>query len=102
MTGQEISHCPRYHIDPVFIVAHNGVWGMEQMFHPSKMNELANWPYAKLAELWGGKGYVCRTPLELQAALEDAWKQKTFTLIEAITDAAKPSTPLQAFIAQQK
>ncbi len=102
MTGQEISHCPRYGINPIFVVANNGVWGMEQMFHQSRMNELANWRYAELAELWGGKGYVCKTSLQLQEALEDAKKQPTFTLIEALTNATKPSMPLQAFINQQK
>jgi indolepyruvate decarboxylase len=102
MTGQEISHCPRYNINPIFVVANNGVWGMEQMFHTSKMNQLTNWRYAELAELWGGKGYLCRTPLQLQAALEDAKKQQTFTLIEALTDATTPSTPLKAFINQQR
>jgi thiamine pyrophosphate-dependent acetolactate synthase large subunit-like protein len=30
MTGQEICHCPRYGINPIFIVFNNKRWGMQQ------------------------------------------------------------------------
>jgi hypothetical protein len=33
---------------------------MQQLFYPTAgFNELVNWPYSKIAELRGGKGYVC-------------------------------------------
>ena len=95
MTGQEISHCPKLGINPIFIVSNNRVWGMEQQFHPSTINTLVDWPYAKMAELWGGKSYVCSTPKELQNALFDAKSQKTFCLIEVHVDETKPPSHCQ-------
>jgi indolepyruvate decarboxylase len=83
MTGQEISHCPHFDINPIFMVFNNRQWGMQQLFHPTAhFNELVNWPYAKIAELWGGKGYICDTCETLYRALEDAKNNKEFSLIE--------------------
>jgi thiamine pyrophosphate-dependent acetolactate synthase large subunit-like protein len=59
---------------------------MEQLFHPSPANELANWTYAKMAELWGGKGYLFKTHEELVKGLKDAKNRKTFSIIGVITD----------------
>lgn len=102
MTGQEISHCPQLGINPIFIVSNNKLWGMEQQFHPSTFNTLVDWPYAKLAELWGGKGYVCNTQKELQTALLDAKSQKTFSLIEVCVDDSKPPEPLTKYVSSGK
>jgi indolepyruvate decarboxylase len=102
MTGQEISHCLKLGINPIFIVSNNKSWGMEQQFHPSTFNTLVDWPYAKLAELWGGKGYTCRTQKELQAALVDAKSQNMFCLIDVYVDEAKPPEPLIKYVSEQK
>jgi indolepyruvate decarboxylase len=84
MTGQEICHCPRYGINPIFIVFNNKRWGMQQLFYPTaKFNELVDWPYSKIAELWGGKGYFCDTCEKLYKALEDSKNNKMFSVIEA-------------------
>ena len=40
------------------------------------------WPFARLAELWGGRGVVAATLGELRAALREAWHEPRFTLIE--------------------
>jgi indolepyruvate decarboxylase len=102
MTGQEISHCPKLGVNPIFIVSNNKWWGMEQQFHPSTFNVLVDWPYAKLAELWGGKGYTCSTQKELNYALLDAKSQKIFCLIEINVDEAKPPEPLINYVSEQK
>jgi len=32
---------------------------MQQLFDPTAgFNELVNWPYSRIAELWGGKGFM--------------------------------------------
>ncbi len=72
------------------------------MFHPSTINDLVSWPYAKMAELWGGKGYLCRTRKELWEALKDAKGQRVFCLIEALTDGTKPSAPLLNYVSEQR
>lgn len=103
MTGQEICHCPRYAINPIFVVINNRRWGMEQLFYPSaRFNELVNWPYAQLAELWGGKGYRCDNCEQLYRALQDAQGQKCFTLIEVVTERDELSEELMAWIVEQK
>lgn len=103
MTGQESCHCPRYKINPIFVVINNRRWGMEQLFYPSaRFNELVNWPYAQLADLWGGKGYRCENCEQLYKALEDAQGQKCFTLIEVVTDRDELSDELMAWIVEQK
>lgn len=85
MTGQEICHCPRYNINPIFVVFNNKRWGMQQLFYPSaRFNELVDWPYSKIAALWGGKGYFCDTCEKLYRALEEAKDNKMFSLIEAV------------------
>jgi len=40
------------------------------------------WPFARLAELWGGLGVVAATIGEFRAALRQAWQEPRFTLIE--------------------
>jgi indolepyruvate decarboxylase len=103
MTGQEICHCPRYKINPIFIVINNRRWGMEQLFHPdARFNELVDWHYARLAELWGGKGYRVENCQQLYEALKDAQKQQCFTLIEAVTERDELSKELMAWITEQK
>jgi indolepyruvate decarboxylase len=84
MTGQEMCHCPRYGINPIFIVFNNKRWGMQQLFYPTaRFNELVDWPYSKIANLWGGKGYFCDTCEKLYKALEDAKGNTMFSVIEA-------------------
>ena len=103
MTGPEICHCPRYGINPIFVLYNNSRWGMEQVFYPSAgFNELVNWSYAKLADLWGGKGYYCDDCDSLYRALEDAEHQEKFTLIEIITSKEELSDELLAWMEEQK
>ncbi len=103
MTGQEICHCPRYKVNPIFVVINNRRWGMEQLFYPSaRFNELVNWPYAQLADLWGGKGYRCENCEQLYRALKDAQGQNCFTLIEVVTERDELSDELMAWIVEQK
>ncbi|MCW4025768.1 MAG: thiamine pyrophosphate-binding protein [Candidatus Bathyarchaeota archaeon] len=103
MTGQEIIHCARFKINPIFVVINNRRWGMEQLFHPTaQFNELQDWHYAELAQLWGGKGYRCTNCKQLYNALEDAYTQKCFSLIEVVTERDELSDELMAWIDEQK
>jgi len=102
MTGQELCHCPRYKINPIIIVINNRLWGMEQLFHASKFNELPNWCYANMAQMWGGKGYLCDSRDKLYHALSDAKEQKTFTLIEVVTARDELPEGLLSWVKEQK
>ncbi len=99
MTGQEMCHCPRFGINPIFIVFNNRRWGMQQLFYPTAgFNELVNWPYSKMAELWGGKGYFCDTCEKLYRSLEDAKDNREFSLIEVLIEREELSEELLAWL----
>jgi len=84
MTGPEIAQFAKQKLNPIVVVFNNARWEMLTVIQPQGgYYGLADWPYAKLAEDWGGKGYVARTRAEMLAAALDASKQSCFTLIDA-------------------
>jgi indolepyruvate decarboxylase len=87
MTGPELSHAPRYKLNPIIILMNNGGWGI---FRPvterQELLNLPNWPYAQLAEAWGGKGFRAQTVGELREALTVAHEISSFVLIEVLVE----------------
>ena len=87
MTGPELSHAPRYKLNPIIILMNNGGWGI---FRPvterQELLNLPNWPYAQLAEAWGGKGFRVQTVGELREALTVAHGISSFVLIEVLVE----------------
>ena len=60
MTGPGNRHAP----ESVAIhrrLFNNASWEMLQAFPDATYNETVPWPFAKLAELWGGRGFDART-----------------------------------------
>jgi indolepyruvate decarboxylase len=87
MTGPEISHAPRYRLNPIVILMNNGGWGI---FRPVTERQdlltLPSWPYAELAEAWGGKGFRVQTVGELRVALAKAAEIPSFVIIEVMVE----------------
>jgi indolepyruvate decarboxylase len=85
MTGPEIAQAPRYGLDPIVIVVNNGGW---QIFRPvvarPELLAVPPWPYARLAEDWGGRGFCVGTAAALRAALAEAAHLRSFVVIEAL------------------
>jgi indolepyruvate decarboxylase len=83
MTGPEVSHAPRRGLNPIVVLINNGGWGI---FRPVSQRqdllEIPNWPYAELAQNWGGVGFVAETSAELAEALRAAHEVKNFVVIE--------------------
>ena len=100
MTGPEIAQAPRYGLDPIVLVLNNGGW---QIFRPvvsrTDLLDVPAWPYARLAEDWGGRGFRVSRPDELRAALAEAARIKTFVLIEALIDPDDLSPVSRKYIA---
>ncbi len=85
MTGPEIAQAPRYGLSPIVLLINNGGW---QIFRPvvrrPDLLDVPPWPYARLAEDWGGRGFRVSRPEELRAALAEAARCPSFVLIEAL------------------
>lgn len=99
MTGPEIAHCSRYGLNPIVVLLNNSRWEMLQAFFPhARYNETVSWPFARLADLWGGHGVEVKTPGELRNALEEAVSCTTFTLIEVRLERGDLSPILRGFV----
>jgi TPP-dependent 2-oxoacid decarboxylase len=85
MTGAEITHAPRYKLNPIVVLLNNGGWGI---FRPiAKRHDLLalpSWRYAELARLWGGRGFRAETVGQLRRALDEAAKSAAFVIIEVL------------------
>jgi TPP-dependent 2-oxoacid decarboxylase len=83
MTGAEISHAPRHGLSPVVVLINNTGW---QIFRPVSprhdLLEVPAWPYAELAQAWGGVGFQADDRMELREALRAAHEIRDFVLIE--------------------
>lgn len=83
MTGPEICHAPRLGLSPVVVLLNNGGWGIFRPVSPREdLLQIPNWPYADLAQSWGGVGFVAETRGELRDALRAAHEVREFVLIE--------------------
>ncbi len=85
MTGAEISHAPRLGLSPIVVLVNNGGWGIFRPVTPKQeLLDLPPWPFAELAESWGGVGIRATNPAELRAALRGAHAMRSFVIIECI------------------
>jgi indolepyruvate decarboxylase len=100
MTGSEISHAPQYGCNPIIVLLNNSRWEMLQAFFPdAKYNETVGWPFSKLAELWGGRGFKVHTPRQFRDALEAAFEEeRRFSLIEVGLAPGDISPILRGFV----
>jgi indolepyruvate decarboxylase len=87
MTGVELAHAPRHGANPIVVVVNNGGWGIFRPVTPhAELLELPPWPYAELAEHWGGVGARVSDVAELAKALARAHADERFALVEAFVD----------------
>ena len=72
---------------------------MLQAFFPAAgYNSTVPWPFARLADLWGGRGWRTTTPDEFRAALIEAAGEPRFTLIEVVLEPGDISPILKGFV----
>jgi indolepyruvate decarboxylase len=87
MTGPEVSHAPVLGLSPVVVVINNAGWSIFRPVSPRHdLLRIPNWPYAELAQAWGGVGFHASTAAELRDALRAAHQVKDFVVIEARID----------------
>jgi indolepyruvate decarboxylase len=103
MTGPEIAHAAALGCNPIVVLLNNTRWEMLQAFYPhATYNETVPWPFAQLAELWGGRGVVAPTLGALRSALREAWHEPRLTLIEVPLAKGDISPVLSRFVAAFK
>jgi thiamine pyrophosphate-dependent acetolactate synthase large subunit-like protein len=99
MTGLEVSHAREYRCTPIIVLFNNGQWGMLQAFFPdARYNETVPWPFARLAALFGGRGFDVRTPGQLREALAVAAREDRFTLLDVALQKGDLSPILRGFV----
>jgi indolepyruvate decarboxylase len=85
MTGPEISHAPAHGLSPIVVLVNNSGW---QIFRPVSPRHdllaLPPWPYAELAQSFGGVGFRAATRGELREALRAANEVREFVVIECL------------------
>src|SRR5207302_10258598 len=85
MTGAGVAQAPRFGLSPIVLVVNDGGW---QIFRPvvarAELLDVPPWPYARLADDWGGRGFYVERVDELRAALAAAARLDSFVVIEAI------------------
>jgi indolepyruvate decarboxylase len=99
MTGPEIAHAAEYGCNPIVVLFDNSRWEMLQAFFPkAQYNDTVPWPFATLADLWGGRGFDVRTPGQFRDALAAAADEKRFTLIDVHLERGDVSPILRGFV----
>jgi indolepyruvate decarboxylase len=84
MTGPEIAHAVPRGLSPIVVLLNNGGWNIFRPVSPrADLLAVPSWPYAALAQAWGGVGFEARTREELREALRAAHEVRGFVLIEA-------------------
>jgi TPP-dependent 2-oxoacid decarboxylase len=88
MTSLELSTALRYGLNPIIIVLNNQGYGTERPIIDGPFNDIVNWNYHKIPELFGGgKGVYVETAEAFSRALEDALENEdSYTLIEVKLD----------------
>jgi indolepyruvate decarboxylase len=99
MTGPEISAAPGRRLAPIVVLVNNAGWGIFRPVTPRKdLLEIPPWPYAELAQQWGGVGIRAETRQELREALRAAHEIRDFVLIDCVVPRDDISPVSQRYI----
>ncbi|MCE2390757.1 MAG: alpha-keto acid decarboxylase family protein [Proteobacteria bacterium] len=97
MTVQELSTLVRQRLNPIVFVMNNRGYTIERAIHDGPYNDIQNWRYHSLPEVFGG-GWSCEVhkEAELEAALERAREEPDrLALIEVHIDPQDCSSALE-------
>ncbi len=91
LTAQEISTLIRYNLNPIIFLINNGGYTIEVEIHDGPYNNIQNWNYADLVNVFNGDSgngisFKVNTEGELQKAINKSLKHNGLSLIEVIID----------------
>lgn len=91
LTAQEISTLIRYNLNPIIFLINNGGYTIEVEIHDGPYNNIQNWNYADLVNVFNGESgngisFKVNTEGELQKAINKSLKHNGLSLIEVIID----------------
>jgi indolepyruvate decarboxylase len=85
MTGPEIAFAPQRGLSPIVVLVNNSGWGIFRPVSPRQdLLEIPPWPYAELAQGWGGVGIRAETRQQLREGLRAAHEVRGFVIVECI------------------
>ena len=103
MTGSEIAHAIPKRLSPIVVLVNNGGWGIFRPVTPRQdLLEIPNWPYAAMAQGWGGAGFTADTAGELRDALAAAHSTKQVRPDRSPRRSPSPLAPRQALHPRQR
>ena len=84
MTGMELITVARLGLNPIVIVLNNGSFtSLRSMGHEqAPFVSIPRLDYARLAEVWGGRGFAIDTVQEFTQALHAARASDTFSIVD--------------------
>jgi len=102
MTGMELSTIVRQKLCPIVVVMNNKGYTTERFLLDGPFNDILNWNYHKLPEIFGtGLGLEVRTEDELDAALKAAYAYtESFSLLNVHLDPYDKSPALERLTAK--
>jgi len=91
LTAQEISTMIRYNLNPIIFLINNGGYTIEVEIHDGPYNNIQNWNYADLVNVFNGDSgngisFKVNTEGELKNAINKSLKHNGLSLIEVIID----------------
>jgi indolepyruvate decarboxylase len=97
MTGCELATAVRRGFNPIVVVLNNGGYGTERFILEGKFNDVLDWHYHKLPELFGaGRGWEVSTETDLDAAMSEALANTTaFSLLNVHLERTDTSPALR-------
>lgn len=76
MTGTELSTAARLGLNPIVIVFNNRGYSTERYILEGPFNDIANWHFHRLGELFGPlRGFDASTEEDFETALRQAWAE---------------------------
>ncbi len=87
MSVTELSTIIQHKLNPIIFVLNNGGYTTERYLKDGCYNDIRNWNYSKIMDVFGGgKGCVVETEEELHIAIKNALPSKELCLIEVKLD----------------